>query len=358
MLVTISDKKIGVDANTDGIIDYYNADVVNASDYYPFGMQMPGRKYSASSAKYRYGFNGKENDNDVKGEGNQQDYGFRIYDPRLGRFLSQDPLFKSYPWYTPYQFAGNKPIAFIDRDGLEEARADEIAYAILNLWDANHVRINKNVAFELAQNSGLPNPSDGKQDAFRHTLWNAMNARDIGADDAEPFATLHESGSDANNPKHTDYDPVAVKMDLFNNAVGRRIGAANPDASDEELGILTTRALANGELKEIKIGVFNVSVPDVNGKPTIQPLSFPISAKGNPITTNTKWANLLKSRGLTVEGNISKVLVNSSIPNVAPDKNKTPPLSPYNGGTTTPMNNIPPVHSEQPAVKKPIPAKL
>jgi RHS repeat-associated protein len=323
----------------------------------PFGMLEPGRKFTQGNIKYRYGFNGKENDNDVKGEGNQQDYGFRIYDPRLGRFLSQDPLFKSYPWYTPYQFAGNKPIAFIDRDGLEEARADEIAYAAINIWDANHVRINKNVAFELAQNSGLPNPGDGKQDAFRHTLWNAMNARDIGADDAEPFATRHESGSDANDPEHADYDPVAVRMDLFNNAVGRRIGAANPDASDEELGILTRQALANGELKEIKIGVFNVSVPDVSGKPTIQPFSLPISAKGNPITANAQQVSLLQSSGFTVEGNPSKVLVNSSIPTVAPNKNKTPPLSPYNGGTT-PGNNIPPVHSEQPAVKKPIPVKL
>lgn len=44
----------------------------------------------------------------------------RIYDPRLGKFLSVDPLTKEYPWYTPYQFAGNKPIQFIDLDGLEE----------------------------------------------------------------------------------------------------------------------------------------------------------------------------------------------------------------------------------------------
>jgi len=45
---------------------------------------MPGRKYSAGTA-YRYGFNGNENDNDVKGvEGGQQDYGMRIYDPRVG----------------------------------------------------------------------------------------------------------------------------------------------------------------------------------------------------------------------------------------------------------------------------------
>jgi RHS repeat-associated protein len=86
--------------------------------YYPFGMQMVGRKYNNGSG-YRYGFNGKENDNDVKGEGNQQDYGMRIYDPRLGRFLSVDPITKEYPELTPYQFASNRPIDGIDQDGLE-----------------------------------------------------------------------------------------------------------------------------------------------------------------------------------------------------------------------------------------------
>jgi RHS repeat-associated protein len=69
---------------------------------------------------YRFHFNGKETDNEVYGAGNVYDYGFRIYNPRLGKFLSVDPLTKSYPWYTPYQFAGNKPIAAIDLDGLEE----------------------------------------------------------------------------------------------------------------------------------------------------------------------------------------------------------------------------------------------
>ena len=46
---------------------------------------MQGRNYNVPSAKaYRYGFNGKENDNEVKGDGNQQDYGMRIYEPRHG----------------------------------------------------------------------------------------------------------------------------------------------------------------------------------------------------------------------------------------------------------------------------------
>jgi hypothetical protein len=49
----------------------------------------------------------------------------RIYDPRLGRFLSVDPLTLSYPFYTPYQFAGNKPIWAVDLDGAEELLSNE-----------------------------------------------------------------------------------------------------------------------------------------------------------------------------------------------------------------------------------------
>ncbi|MCB9059864.1 MAG: hypothetical protein H6627_14960 [Calditrichae bacterium] len=80
---------------------------------------MPARQYAAANS-YRYGFNGKEKDNEISGQGNQYDYGFRIYNPRIGKFLSVDPLTGSYPWYTPYQFAGNTPIQAIDLDGLEE----------------------------------------------------------------------------------------------------------------------------------------------------------------------------------------------------------------------------------------------
>ena len=81
---------------------------------------MPGRKFTQTNSSYRYGFNGKENDKDA-GEG-IQDYGMRIYDARLGKFLSVDPLSKKYPMLTPYQFASNRPIDGIDQDGLEWSR--------------------------------------------------------------------------------------------------------------------------------------------------------------------------------------------------------------------------------------------
>ncbi|MBK9732875.1 MAG: hypothetical protein IPO83_16605 [Chitinophagaceae bacterium] len=86
-------------------------------DYHPGGMVMPGRSFS--NEIYGFGFNGKLKDDEIKGAGNSYNYGYRIYDSRLGKFLSIDPLDRNYPFYTPYQFAGNTPITAIDIDGRE-----------------------------------------------------------------------------------------------------------------------------------------------------------------------------------------------------------------------------------------------
>jgi RHS repeat-associated protein len=119
VLAVISDKKIGHTTNGT-TLDYYNPDIISATDYYPGGMVSRSANLTNLGLTYHYGFNGKENDADVKGDGNQQDYGMRIYDPRLGRFLSMDPISSDYPFYSPYQFAANKPIAAADLDGLED----------------------------------------------------------------------------------------------------------------------------------------------------------------------------------------------------------------------------------------------
>jgi RHS repeat-associated protein len=116
VLATVSDKRLAV-SGPNNTIAYYLPEVITGQLYYSFGEIMPFMNGTAST--YRYGFNGKENDNEVKGVGDQQDYGMRIYDPRVGRFLSVDPISKSYPGLTPYQFASNSPIANTDLDGLE-----------------------------------------------------------------------------------------------------------------------------------------------------------------------------------------------------------------------------------------------
>ena len=79
---------------------------------------MPGRNFTSENG-YRYGFNGKEKDDEVKGNGNSLDFGGRIYDSRLGRWLSIDKLASQYPHISPYLFVKDNPLYFIDPDGQE-----------------------------------------------------------------------------------------------------------------------------------------------------------------------------------------------------------------------------------------------
>jgi len=91
------------------------AKVMSYTHYYAFGMAMPSRSYN--SPDYRYGFNGMEKVDEIKGSGNSYDFGARMYDPRIGRWLSVDPLAAQAPGWTPYRAFFNNPNYWVDIDG-------------------------------------------------------------------------------------------------------------------------------------------------------------------------------------------------------------------------------------------------
>lgn len=66
---------------------------------------------------YGYGFNGKDRQDEWSGAGNSYDFGARILDPRIGRWLSVDPLSGDFPNQSPFSFVYNNPLSFIDEDG-------------------------------------------------------------------------------------------------------------------------------------------------------------------------------------------------------------------------------------------------
>ena len=72
------------------------------------------RRYSTSS-NYRYGFNGQEHVNELNSS--SYDFGARMYDSRIGRFFSIDKYAKQFPNISPYLFAYNNPIFFVDVNG-------------------------------------------------------------------------------------------------------------------------------------------------------------------------------------------------------------------------------------------------
>ncbi|RKN76826.1 RHS repeat domain-containing protein [Ulvibacterium marinum] len=114
VLSVVTDRKA---TNNDG---GFGPDVVAYNDYYPFGQLLPGRH--GNSTDYRYGFQGQEMDNEIKGEGNSLNYTFRMHDPRVGRFFAVDPLARLYSWNSPYAFSENRVIDGVELEGLEYIR--------------------------------------------------------------------------------------------------------------------------------------------------------------------------------------------------------------------------------------------
>ncbi len=96
-----------------------SANAISYEEYHPFGTssyRLGTNEAEVQLKRYRYV--GKERDEET----GLYYYGARYYAAWLCRFVSVDPLQHEYPHYTPYQYAGNKPVTYIDLDGLEEAK--------------------------------------------------------------------------------------------------------------------------------------------------------------------------------------------------------------------------------------------
>ncbi len=91
-----------------------NGNVVEAVDYYPYGMVMEKDNEIATDAQpYKYG--GKELDRRFGYD--SYDFEARVYDPALGRFTTPDPLAWDTPWVSPYSYCAANPIRYIDPTG-------------------------------------------------------------------------------------------------------------------------------------------------------------------------------------------------------------------------------------------------
>src|SRR5690606_2499895 len=95
------------------VVDSYDGRVVEARDYYPFGLQMPGRVYVEHWAETREGYTGHELD----AETGMYYAGARYYMPALGRWTSVDPLADEFPSWSPYNYVMNNPLSLVDPTG-------------------------------------------------------------------------------------------------------------------------------------------------------------------------------------------------------------------------------------------------
>lgn len=143
---------------------------------------MPGRSYIASSSsKYKYSFNGKEDDTEA--EPGWQDYGMREYDRLGNRFLSVDPLTSKYPGWSPYAFAMNSPISGIDLDGLEYYYSAGGALLGHRTTDANGNQLDDKTANSVMLSTGVTQTNG-------YTIFNGVKDLNISHSDFQKAANI------------------------------------------------------------------------------------------------------------------------------------------------------------------------
>ncbi|OED45288.1 hypothetical protein AB832_01400 [Flavobacteriaceae bacterium (ex Bugula neritina AB1)] len=168
-------------------------------------MLLPNRH--GNSSDYRYGFNGMEKDDELKGTGNSYDFTKRFHDPRVGRFFSIDPLDKQYPFQSPYIFAGANPIRYIDIKGMGPGDPPVNVNAIQNLDKAFIESLVDMAGSTKVNTNSLGWPRDPQY------FWNEFKTSEIGkASLSEDNLQLIKDGKSAKVDKQ--WNDAMRKYDL------------------------------------------------------------------------------------------------------------------------------------------------
>jgi RHS repeat-associated protein len=123
----------------DGNGSISQSEIIKENHYYPYGLKMRGFNSNISSLgnslAQKYMFNGKEFDDSFNETLNTYDFGARNYDPALGRWTNLDPLAEMMRRHSPYNYAFDNPVYFIDPDG-QAPRKSIIVRGAMDLEDS------------------------------------------------------------------------------------------------------------------------------------------------------------------------------------------------------------------------------
>ncbi|MCT4666088.1 MAG: hypothetical protein N4A45_12740 [Flavobacteriales bacterium] len=187
-----------------------NTNKINKSE------QMPGR-YETQPEGYRFGFQGQEVDDEIKGEGNSISFKYRMHDPRLGRFFAVDPLAPKYPHNSPYAFSENMVIHAIELEGLEKLVVHNLDHSnrTMDLSIVKHVEL-----FLQTKDGSLNVNFDTQQFSDNFTTGNGIiYIKEPLQNGVEPeFISESQYNEGKGYAVNVTYDVTAEVVDEFDNS--------------------------------------------------------------------------------------------------------------------------------------------
>jgi RHS repeat-associated protein len=232
---------------------YYQEEAQGENSFFSGNaLEKRGQAEKKRLSPYRFGFNGMERDDEIKGLGNSYMTEFRQYDSRLGRWLSVDPLFSQYTSYSPYAFVRNNPLSLIDPTGLGDEKTnkkpvkDDVNQAAAQGKTEGNIRPVE-PATPLANDDGTPNTN-----AYNCHSYAWCNSQGSPSDPENKGMVSYGITKWDQNPENNTAGYEAIPFDQANQ-VGDRIIYYNQDKQGNVVpthSAIVTGVDANGNTTE------------------------------------------------------------------------------------------------------------
>jgi RHS repeat-associated protein len=251
-----------------------NLEIQEENNYYPYGLKHKGYNTVQNGRNHKYGFGGKEEQNEL-GLG-WIDITARNYNPELGRWMNLDPLAETMRRHSPYNYAFDNPVFFIDPDGMNPCPNGDCPdppswLAKMNNWVSDNVgkpiaEWGTKIYNKISSMDPINVEGDGEQtsEEDRITIISSIGTDDPSQDTTDAPTTIVDGDDFLNISKTAKTKSPFRKGDGMTNAIKKTKNMAseiNSKVKDFKKGFShTKKTISLG--KKVAASLASINEPD------------------------------------------------------------------------------------------------